>query len=65
MVNLTPIQYRRLYEIYPSKAGIGESAQAQLDRVNVLLFKLGRTAGEGPGVFRRITEARAALRRPN
>ena len=49
MVNLTPIKYRRLYEIYPAKAGIREAAQAQLTRVETLLSGLGRTAGEGPG----------------
>lgn len=49
MVNLTPLQYRRLYEIYPSKAGISESDQSQLERVQTLLAGLGRTAGEGPG----------------
>ena len=49
MVNLTPLRYRSLYEIYPSKAGIDESAQAQLDRVKSLLCGLGRIAGEGPG----------------
>lgn len=49
MVNLTPLQYRRLYEIYPSKAGISESDQSQAKRVQTLLGGLGRTAGEGPG----------------
>jgi biotin synthase len=49
MVNLTPLQYRHLYEIYPSKAGIVESDQAQLDRVSLLLAGLGRTQGGGPG----------------
>lgn len=49
MVNLTPLQYRHLYEIYPSKAGITESNQSQLERVQTLLAELGRTAGEGPG----------------
>jgi biotin synthase len=49
MVNLTPIRYRGLYEIYPAKAGIDESAQAQLARVKTLLSRLGRTAGEGHG----------------
>jgi biotin synthase len=49
MVNLTPLHYRRLYEIYPAKAGISESALSQLERVEALLSGLGRTAGEGPG----------------
>jgi biotin synthase len=49
MVNLTPLQYRHLYEIYPSKAGISESDQSQVERVQTLLAGLGRVAGEGPG----------------
>ena len=49
MVNLTPLHYRHLYEIYPSKAGINESDQSQVERVQTLLAGLGRTAGEGPG----------------
>jgi biotin synthase len=49
MVNLTPLRYRGLYEIYPAKAGIHESDQAQRNRVEALLSGLGRVAGEGPG----------------
>ena len=44
MVNLSPLKYRSLYEIYPAKAGITESPHAQLDRVASLLFDLGRRA---------------------
>jgi biotin synthase len=64
MVNLTPIQYRSLYEIYPAKAGIGESAQAQLDRVNALLSRLGRTAGEGSGTSPNYEARRRATASP-
>ncbi|MDM7997651.1 MAG: [FeFe] hydrogenase H-cluster radical SAM maturase HydE [Acidobacteriota bacterium] len=60
MVNLTPIQYRSLYEIYPAKAGISESAEAQLDRVKTLLSRLGRTAGEGPGTSPNYEARRSA-----
>ena len=49
MVNLTPLKYRSLYEIYPSKAGMDESDQSQVERVRTLLSGLGRPAGEGPG----------------
>lgn len=49
MVNLTPLKYRSLYEIYPAKAGIRESPHVQRDRVAALLSSLGRHAGEGPG----------------
>jgi len=56
MVNLTPLEYRSLYEIYPNKAGIRESARGQRERVAALLAGLGRTAGEGPGVSRNFEE---------
>jgi biotin synthase len=49
MVNLTPLEYRGLYEIYPAKAGVSESPQSQRDRISSLLSSLGRSAGEGPG----------------
>jgi biotin synthase len=49
MVNLTPLKYRGLYEIYPAKAGISEPPQLQLERVEALLSSLGRTVGRGPG----------------
>jgi biotin synthase len=49
MVNLTPLKYRSLYEIYPAKAGIREARQPQLDRVRALLSDLGRFPGQGPG----------------
>ncbi len=52
MVNLTPLEYRRLYEIYPGKAGIAEPPQLQRERVDSLLSGLGRTAGKGPGASR-------------
>ncbi|MBN1566331.1 MAG: [FeFe] hydrogenase H-cluster radical SAM maturase HydE [Acidobacteria bacterium] len=61
MVNLTPIQYRSLYEIYPAKEGIRESAEEQLDRVSVLLAELGRTAGEGPGASPNYESRRRAM----
>ncbi len=64
MVNLTPIQYRSLYEIYPAKAGISESAEAQLDRVKTLLSRLGRTAGEGPGASPHYEARRSAQALP-
>lgn len=49
MVNLTPARYRRLYEIYPAKEGMDESAQSQRERVEKLFSKIGRIAGEGAG----------------
>jgi biotin synthase len=49
MINLTPAAYRALYEIYPAKACIGESAEEQRRRVALLLEGVRRRAGKGPG----------------
>lgn len=49
MINLTPLKYRHLYEIYPAKAGIYDSTQRQLQEVENILVSLGRNAGQGPG----------------
>ncbi|MBQ6107495.1 MAG: [Thermoguttaceae bacterium] len=49
MPNVTPAKYRRLYEIYPSKATTAEAAE-QFDRaLKEKLLSLGRTIGKGPG----------------
>lgn len=49
MPNLTPLKYRALYEIYPAKACIRETA----DDCNACLLRriesIGRTVGTGPG----------------
>jgi biotin synthase len=60
MVNLTPLPYRSLYEIYPAKAGISESDQSQLERIDRLLSSLNRTAGEGPGTSLKYETRREA-----
>ena len=49
MPNLTPPQYRVLYEIYPGKAAVHETADVLADRVIALVGDLGRTLGTGPG----------------
>lgn len=49
MVNLTPLKYRCLYEIYPAKDGIYDSTQEQLQKVENILAILGRNTGQGPG----------------
>jgi biotin synthase len=49
MPNLTPPQYRVLYEIYPGKAGIHETADVLASNVLALVVDLGRTVGRGPG----------------
>jgi biotin synthase len=42
MPNLTPIKYRRLYEIYPNKKCIGEEPAKALTDTDRLLKNLGR-----------------------
>jgi biotin synthase len=49
MPNLTPPQYRVLYEIYPGKAAVHETADVLAERVFALIDKLGRTVGKGAG----------------
>jgi len=54
MPNVTPPQYRVLYEIYPGKAAIHESAEALASGVLDLIRRLGRTIGTGPGGRRQV-----------
>jgi biotin synthase len=49
MPNLTPIEYRAKYEIYPEKAAVHETAEAINESIMKLLALLGRTVGVGPG----------------
>ena len=49
MPNLTPIQYRRLYEIYPAKACIDETGDTCNGCLAVRIRKIGRCIGTGPG----------------
>jgi len=49
MPNLTPAKYRRLYEIYPAKACIDESAADCNQCLRGQIHSLGRFAGQGPG----------------
>ena len=49
MPNLTPPEYRVLYEIYPGKAAVHETADALALNVLALIDGLGRTLGRGPG----------------
>ncbi len=53
MPNLTPPEYRALYEIYPGKAAGHETAEHLAEGVLALLRQLGRTVGQGPGGRRR------------
>jgi biotin synthase len=53
MPNVTPPEYRTLYEIYPGKAGVGETAEACSACLEAHLRILGRRVGTGPGGRRR------------
>jgi biotin synthase len=49
MPNTTPVKYRSLYEIYPAKACIEESAIDCNQCLRGQIFSLGRFAGQGQG----------------
>jgi biotin synthase len=49
MPNLTPVRYRSLYEIYPGKACINETAGACRMCLRARIESMGRTVGRGPG----------------
>lgn len=49
MPNLTPVQYRALYQIYPAKACIDESATDCSQCLRGQIHSLGRFPGRGPG----------------
>lgn len=49
MPNVTPPQYRVLYQIYPGKACIQETAQVCSTCMERRIAAIGRTRGQGPG----------------
>lgn len=49
MPNLTPARYRSLYEIYPSKACLTETASEHADSIEHRILSIGRSRGRGPG----------------
>ena len=52
MPNLTPPPYRALYEIYPGKACVGETAEACAGCLPARIRRIGRVPGTGPGARR-------------
>jgi biotin synthase len=58
MPNLTPLEYRAKYEIYPEKAAVHETAEAINAGIVELLASLGRTVGAGPGARRHVAPPR-------
>jgi biotin synthase len=53
MPNLTPVEERARYEIYPEKADVHESAEVVNAQLRALLNGLGRRVGRGAGGRRR------------
>ncbi len=49
MPPVTPANYRRLYDIYPSRAGVTKPPEAVLEIVRGQILELGRKIGEGQG----------------
>ena len=49
MPNLTPLKYRRLYEIYPNKACIAETGDACNGCLGLRIKGIGRHSGSGQG----------------
>ncbi|MDQ7780923.1 MAG: [FeFe] hydrogenase H-cluster radical SAM maturase HydE [Planctomycetota bacterium] len=42
MINVTPLKYRKLYDIYPNRAGVEDDTNSRIDSVLKLLYLLGR-----------------------
>jgi biotin synthase len=49
MPNVTPVQYRTLYEIYPGKACLNETAKQCQECLAARIASIGRTIGTGHG----------------
>jgi biotin synthase len=49
MPNLTPVKYRALYEIYPNKACVGDTADGCFRCLNSRIESIGRQIGVGRG----------------
>ncbi len=49
MPNITPVEYRAYYEIYPGKACMSETAEECHRCVTSRILGLGRSPGRGPG----------------
>lgn len=56
MPNLTPVRYRALYEIYPDKACIFDSAAGCRLCLHGRILSIGREVGTGPGGRKRAPE---------
>jgi biotin synthase len=61
MPNLTPMPYRRLYQIYPAKACLEEAGDSSHRHLAARIAALGRQIGRGPGSRRRRPTRAAGL----
>ncbi len=55
MPNLTQLKYRSLYEIYPGKAKVIDTAEEFHKNLLATLERIGRAPGKGPGGRKRMT----------
>lgn len=65
MPNLTPVAYRSLYEIYPSKACIQERPEDCAGCLRSRIHSIGRTVGQGPGGRKSGGERAARISEPH
>jgi biotin synthase len=56
MPNLTQLKYRALYEIYPGKAKVIDTAEEFHQNLLATLQRIGRVPGKGPGGRKRVTK---------
>jgi len=56
MPNLTPLKYRVLYEIYPGKAKVIDTAEEFHQNLLATLAHIGRVPGKGPGGRKRVIQ---------
>lgn len=61
MPNLTPVKYRKLYEIYPAKACIEETGSACNSCLRTRINGIGRQIARGPGGRKRRAPQAEAL----
>jgi len=61
MPNLTPIKYRKMYEIYPNKSAIYLTAEQTHEAVMQTLRDIGRTPGTGRGDSVAMQERRKGI----
>jgi biotin synthase len=56
MPNVTPLKYRQMYEIYPGKACVYETAEACNACIMQRIENIGRTIGGGKGTSPKFAE---------